>query len=247
MPATTLSPIASAPAAMAASTPASSVTPQIFTRGRRATLAGSVGRRTRGHERAGRGGRIARPHERLADERAVEPERTPARDGRRLADPRLGDDEPVVGDELAQASRAVDVDLERAQVAVVEADQAGPCGEGALQLPGIVDLDERLETDLERVVHESRELPGRMENRQQQDEIRTGGPQHRQLDGLDDEILGQHRHGHRRPHRPKVVHGTSEPVGLAQDRDGRGATGFVGSGARHDVVIGRRDLARRGR
>ena len=43
VPSTRLSPIASAPAATAARTPASSVTPQIFTNGRRATLPGSSG------------------------------------------------------------------------------------------------------------------------------------------------------------------------------------------------------------
>ena len=62
-------------------TPAASVTPQIFTNGRRATLAGSSGGGAGGDEGAGGGGRVAGSHERLADERAVEPERAPAGDG----------------------------------------------------------------------------------------------------------------------------------------------------------------------
>ena len=57
-----------------------------------------------GDERGGSGRRVGGPDQRLADERAVEPERTPAGDGRRLADARLGDDEPVVRDELAEPS-----------------------------------------------------------------------------------------------------------------------------------------------
>ena len=84
-----------------------------------------VGLRTGRDEGPDGGGRIERPDQRLADERPIEPERPPASDEPGLTDPRFGDDEPVVRDELAESCRLVDIDLERAQVAVVEPDQTG--------------------------------------------------------------------------------------------------------------------------
>ena len=107
------------------------------------------------HERARGCGRIRGPDERLADERAIEPERAPARDGRRLADARLGDDQPVVRDELAQSRRALDVHVERPQVAVVEPDEPRPGRERGVELPRVVGLDQRLEADLERALDEA--------------------------------------------------------------------------------------------
>ena len=77
-----------------------------------------------------------------------------------------------------------------------------------------------------------------MEDREQQDEVGAGGAQHRQLDLLDDELLGQDRDGDRRPHRPQVVDRAAEPVRLAQDRDRRRAAGLVGAGPGDDVVAG---------
>ncbi len=203
---------------------------------------GGVGRGcTGGDERADRGCRVARTDERLTDECAIEAERPPAGHDRRLPNARFGDDQAVVGDELAQAARTVDVHLERAEVAVVEADQPGLRLERPIELAGIVDLDERLEADRERLVHQFRELLRPMEDRQQQDEIRTGGAKRGELDRLHHEVLGEHRDGNRRSDRPQVVHRSAEPVRLAQDRDRGRATGFVGAGTGHDVVIGRRD------
>ena len=235
MPATILSPIASAPAATAARTPVASVTPQILTNGRRATLAGSSGAAPAVDEGADRGRWIGRADQRLADECAVEPERAPAGDRRGLADARLGDDQPVVGDVLAQPGCPLDVDVERPQVAVVEPDQAGATGERALQLALVVDLDERLETDLESALDESGEPPRRMEDREQQDEVGAGGTQERQLDFLDHEVLGEDRDGDRRADRPEVVDRAAEPVRFAQDGDRRRAARLhrLGRGRRH--------------
>ena len=108
-----------------------------------------VGRATGRDERPGRRGRVRRAHERLADERGVEPEGAPARDGRRVAHARLGDDEAVVGDERAQAVGPLGIDLERAQVAVVEADEPGIGRERRLELALVVGLDQRLQPELE--------------------------------------------------------------------------------------------------
>ena len=118
-----------------------------------------VGLRTGRDEGPDGSGRIRCPDERLADERAIEPERPPAGDEPGLTDARFGDDEPVVGHELAQSRRLVDIDLERAQVAVVEPDQPGAAGQGAVQLARIVDLDQRLQADLERPLDQPGEPP----------------------------------------------------------------------------------------
>ena len=87
---------------------------------------------------------------------------------------------------------------------------------------GVVDLDERLQPELEGRRDEAREPPRRMEHGEQQDEVRAGRPEQRQLDLLDHELLGQDRDGDRRPDRPQVVERAAEPVRLAQDRDRRG-------------------------
>ena len=88
VPGTTLSPMASAPAEIAAIALPASVMPQILTQ-RPSRDVGRVGRGApRGDERAdGRGGSAA-PHQRLADERGVEAERPPAGDRRGVADAR---------------------------------------------------------------------------------------------------------------------------------------------------------------
>ena len=158
---------------------------------------GHVGRIVRhgtgSDERACRRGRIRRPHQGLADERAVEPERAPAGDDRGLADARFGDDETIVRHLVAEAPGAIDVHLERPEVAVVQPDEPGVRRERAIELAGVVDLDERLEADLEGTVHEPRQAPGGMEDREQEDQVRAGGAEDRQLDLLDHEVLGQDR------------------------------------------------------
>ena len=157
VPGTRFSPIASAPARIAASTPSASVTPQIFTNGRFASLAGSARLAAGLDERRDGRGRVRRADERLSDERRVEADGPPAGDGRRVADAGLGDDEPVVGDELAQADGPLHVDVERPQVAVVQADEPRVRRQRPVELPLVVGLDQRLQADLERPVDERRE------------------------------------------------------------------------------------------
>ena len=72
-------------------------------------------------ERPCRRGRIRRPHQGLAHQRAVEPECAPAGDDRGLADTRFGDDQTIVRHLIAEASRSIDIHLERPEVAVIQA------------------------------------------------------------------------------------------------------------------------------
>ena len=120
----------------AASTPSASVTPQIFTNGRPATFAGSSGSRPAAtNERDGRGG-IRRIASRASPTSAASnPSGAPAGDRRRVADAGLGDDQPVVRDERPKPDRPLGVDLERPQVAVVQADQPGVRRERPLAAP----------------------------------------------------------------------------------------------------------------
>ena len=109
-------------------------------------------------------------------------------------------------------------------------------GEGPIHFPSIVRLDERLQADLASPIHEATQRPGRMEAGEQQDEIGTGRPQHRELDLLDDELLGEDRDRDGRAHGAKVRHRATEPVRLAQDRDDGRAARFVGARATDDVL-----------
>ena len=161
VPGTRLSPIASAPAATAAWMPAASVIPQIFTNGTRASEAGSVGSVPAATNARAAVGRIRGPDEGLADERGVEPLGAPVGDRRGLADARFGDEQPVVRDEPAEAGGALEVHVERAQVAVVQADEARATHEGALDLALVVRLDQRLHPQVAGQAHEAGQALGR--------------------------------------------------------------------------------------
>ena len=179
-PATRLSPIASARRGIAARTPPSSVTPQILTNGRPR----DVGRVVRGSagrdERACGGGRVIAPDERFADQRGVEPERAPAaRSSPGSRTPDSATTSRSSGTSSRRRRRAVEIDVERPQVAVVEPDDPRRGSRAPLELALVVDLDERLEPELERLLDQARQTPRGMENREQQDEVRTGGAEDR--------------------------------------------------------------------
>ncbi len=180
-----------------------------------------VGQPAGGGEASGRGGRVGGPHQGLPDEDGIEAEGAPAGHRRRVAHPGLGDDEPVGRYELAQPDGPLWIDGQGPQVAVVQADQPGRRGEGAVDLALVVRLDQRLEADRPGGRDEARQAGRRMEAGQEQDEVGPGGAQERQLPAIDDELLGQDRDADGRPNRAQVVDRAAEPVRLAQDRDDR--------------------------
>src|SRR6185503_19761911 len=115
----------------------------------------------------------------------------------------------------------------RPQVAVVDADDAGVRRARPLQLGLVVGLHDRLQPDLQRTVDEPGEPLRRMEYGQEQDEVRASGAEMRELDVLDDELLGEDRDADGSPNGPQVVDRATEPVRLAQHGDRGGATGLV--------------------
>src|SRR5439155_7952839 len=93
--------------------------------------------------------------ERLADQCRVEPQGAPACEHRRIANARLRDDETVVGDERTEGDGALRIDLERAQVAVVEADEPSAALDGGPGLALVVRLDEWLKSQVPGVRYEA--------------------------------------------------------------------------------------------
>jgi hypothetical protein len=191
----------------------------------------------RSHEARGGGARIGRPHQRLPDERGIEADGPPRGDEVGLADAGLGDRQSVARDSLAQADGALRIDDQAGHVAVVEPDQPGARSEGAVELPLVVRLHQRLETQGQRLLDEPAEASGRVERRDEQHEIRPGGAEELQLARLDHEVLGQDREGDGGPDRAQVVDRAAEPVRLTQHGDGRRAAALVGPGEGDGVEV----------
>ena len=118
-----------------------------------------------------------------------------------------------------------------------------PGREGALELALVVGLDERLEAEVERGGDEAGQPAGRVEHGEQEDDVRAGRPQERQLARVDDELLGQDREGHRRADGPQVLDRAAEPVRLAEHRDRRRPAGRVRAGPGDGIVVGGGDRA----
>ena len=243
VPATTLSPIASAPARIAASTPASSVMPQIFTVRRRATSAGSSGGGAGSDERAdARPPGSRRPHERLADERAIEAERAPTRRDRGVADARLGDHEAVVGDgsRSRPARSASTSSVRRSRLLRPMTGRPSRARARARARRGPPPAARGRASNAASTSRPSRFAGWRTASRRTR-----SAPAARssvELARLDDEVLGQDRHGDRRADRAQVVDRAAEPVRLAQHRDRRCAARLVRPGPGDDVVVAGGDL-----
>ena len=94
--------------------------------------------------------RVGRSHERLADEKRLDAFRTQPRDVVRRANPAFGHEQPVVRNLRREPQRRFDRRLERAQVAIVDANQRCRNRERALELFLVVHFDEHVEIELGR-------------------------------------------------------------------------------------------------
>ena len=70
----------------------------------------------------------------------------------------------------------------------------------------------------------------------EQDRVRAQAAGREHLDGVDDEVLAQHRHVHHRAHRREVLEGACEAVRLGEHRDS-GSPGHVSAGQSRRVVV----------
>ena len=118
-----------------------------------------------------------------------------------VADAGLGDLDDAVGDRRGHPRRPVVVDLERHEVALVDADQRRPGLEGDLQLRLVVDLDEHVEAELDGELVELDQLAPVERGGDQQHGVGAHQPGVGDVVGGDREVLAQHRQRRRRPGR----------------------------------------------
>ncbi len=245
VPGTTFRPTASAPDRTAASRPRSSVMPQILTSGARAAAAASSGTAPAAASArtvaSGFGARIrASPTSTASTPRA--------RSSPTVAASRMPDSattRSVGGHGPEEGQDPCGIHLQRAQVARVEPDDAGVRAERAVQLAPIVGLDERLETQVQRLPHEAPQACRRVQRGEQEDGVGTGRPQLRELPRVHHELLGQHGQGHGLAHGPQIIQRAAEVGAFAEHRDRRGAA--PGVGARLGGDVQRRPGQRTGR
>ena len=98
-----------------------------------------------------------------------------------------------------------------------------------LQLLLGVRLHERLQAQLQRQGGEPRQLLRSMERGQQQDRVRAGRAEQRQLARIDHELLGQDRQARGGTGGGQVLERAAEPVRLDEHGDHRRAAGLVGA------------------
>ena len=133
-------------------------------------------RRRASPRRAGDRRGIGCGHEGLADEDGVVPGRPEAAGVVSAAHTRLGDLHHSVRDDPCHPNRPLVIDLERHEVSLVHADQRRTGGERVLELDLVMDLDERVEPELQREVVELRELGRRERGGDQQHAVRPHQP-----------------------------------------------------------------------
>ena len=223
----------SAPASTAASTSSGRVSPQTFTSGRDTSSRSFDG---------GSGACISAEPTRIASAPASSAAAPCARVCTPLSATTTASCRAQSRNELELCAA---VDLERRQVARVDADHLGAERDRAVQLVGVVRLDERLEPELARV----REQGGRalvVDVAQDHERgVRARDLELQQLELLGEEALGEQRRSRRRPRGLEIVDRAAEAL-VDEDRD-RSRAG-VGELSREPGGIGvRPQVSGRGR
>ena len=186
------------PGSTSSCAPTSSMQPRLRTRvcGSSAEASSRIGVRA-ASSAAGSGG----GHERLADEDGVVAGVGEAAGVGGVADARLGDLDDAVGDRRGHPRGPVVVDLERHEVALVDADQRGAALQGDLQLRLVVDLDEHVEAELDGELVELDQLEAVERGGDQQHGVGAHQPGVGDVVRGDREVLAQHGQRGRRPGR----------------------------------------------
>ena len=155
----------------------------------------------------------------------------------RVADARLGDLDDAGRDGAAHPGGALVVDLERQQVALVDADERGPGDEGALQLRLVVDLDEHVEADRGGQLVELDQLEVGERGDDEQHAVGAHQSGVGDVAGVDREVLAQHRERRGVARRAQVGDRPGEELGVGEHRQAGGTTVGVGAGERRRIEV----------
>ena len=206
--------------------------------------AGPGGQGHGGGQGLGEGARVGGARQDRADEQGVDQPGQAAHVVGALH-ARLPDEHDARRRQRRQLLRAGDIGGQGPQVPVVDADDARAQPRRPVHLLGRADLREDLHAQVRGQVGELAVDVVGHHGEHEQDRVRPqrAGGQH--LNGVDDEVLAQHRRVHRRAHGRQVLEGAVETVGLGQHGDGR-RPGGVGAGEPGRVVVGADGAARGG-
>src|SRR5205085_2964727 len=111
----------------------------------------------------------------------------------------------------------LDIDLERAQIAVVDADDPRADVEGDRKLARVVNLDERVEPVPRRVIVQYLQLRRPQRRDDEQNRVGAGNLRLEQLVFRDDEVLAEQRQADRGPDRREVLERAVEKCRLGKD------------------------------
>ena len=137
-------------------------------------------------------------HQRFADQEAADAERRHAREIGRRVEPALADDRRAVRRQRREALGGREIDRERLEVAVVDAEQRGVERERAGELRLVVDLDQRVHAERRCRRRELGRLTVAEGGHDEQDAVRAERARLRYLIGVEHEVLAQHGQRHRR-------------------------------------------------
>ncbi len=154
------------------------------------------------------------------------------------ADAALRDQTAIRRQRAGQIDCVIEARDERAQVAIVDADDLRPRIEHARQVLAVVQLDQRLHAQLVDLSQQRRQLLPVQNLRDQEHRIRPG---HTRLDDLipiDDEVLAQQRRRDRLTNRRQIRQMPLKERLVGQDADGVGAVGFVDARAGDRIEVG---------
>ena len=193
------------------------------------------------------GAGVLAAHEGLADQEGVHAVLAHQPHVVRPEDAALGNHQAIGRYPLEQAEGGVERDLETAQVAVVDADQAIVQGQRPVQFGAIVDFDQDVHAERRRLLAQAAHLPVVQAGGDQQDTVGTQRPGLDHLVGIDEEILADHRQAARGPGLLQVGIGALEEIDIGQHRQaGRTARGVTAGDGRRVEVFAQDALGRRG-
>jgi hypothetical protein len=147
---------------------------------------------SRRHEKSPQGrGRIRSRHELFTDEEGIETGGTKLRQIGVSAESRFSDGNAAVRDLLDEFERGFHAHGESFQVAIVDSDDSGICGQGAVKLVVSVNFDEGLHAELTAKSQEIAQLQIGEGSYDQQKAVGVVGPRFPDLPGIEDEVLAK--------------------------------------------------------